>query len=204
MLVPGDLIELEAGDQVPADARLLRTFSVRAQEAALTGESKPVAKSADIVLPAETPLAERRNMVFMGTVLAAGKAAALVTTTGMHTELGQIARMLSTTETEPTPLERRMRELGKLLVVVCLAIVAIIFVLQLMRGGDPLEVALVAISLAVAAVPEGLPAVVTLALALGLQRMAKCQALVRELSSVETLGSVTVICADKTGTLTAQ
>ncbi|HEY4308473.1 MAG TPA: cation-translocating P-type ATPase [Pirellulales bacterium] len=201
-LVPGDLIELEAGDQVPADARLLRTFGVRAQEAALTGESKPVAKSADIVLPTETPLAECRNMVFMGTELAAGKASAVVTATGMHTELGHIARMLATSEPELTPLQRRLKELGQLLVVTCLAIVAVIFTLQLARGGDPLEVALLAISLAVAAVPEGLPAVVTLVLAIGLQRMAKCHALVRKLASVETLGSVTVICADKTGTLT--
>ncbi len=202
VLVPGDLLELEAGDQVPADARLLRAFGVRTQESALTGESKPVAKSADLVLDPATPLAERRNMLFMGTVLAAGKASAVVTATGMHTELGQIAGMLSATEDEITPLQRRLKELGKLLVVGCLAIVAIIFVLQMLRGGDPLEVALVAVSLAVAAVPEGLPAVVTLALAIGLERMAKRHALVRRLSSVETLGSVTVICSDKTGTLT--
>lgn len=201
-LVPGDLIELEAGDQVPADARLLRTFGVRAQEAALTGESQPVSKSAEAVLPEETPLAERHNMIFMGTSLATGKASAVVTTTGMQTELGHIARMLSATETELTPLQRRLTELGKLLVVACLAIVAVIFTLQLARGGDLLEVALLAVSLAVAAVPEGLPAVVTLALAIGLERMAHRHALVRKLSSVETLGSVTVICADKTGTLT--
>ena len=138
----------------------------------------------------------------MGTVAAAGKAGAVVVATGMDTELGRIAGMLQRSAPEPTPLQRRLAELGKVLVVVCLAVVAVIFLLQLLRGDDLLEAFLLSVSLAVAAVPEGLPAVVTLALALGLQRMVRRNALIRKLPSVETLGSVTVICSDKTGTLT--
>lgn len=201
-LVPGDRIELEAGDHIPADARLLKTFGLRVQEAALTGESVPVEKDADLVVNADTPLGDRRNMVYLGTVAAAGRASAVVVDTGMATELGGIAGMLQRTEQESTPLQRRLAELGKILVGICLVIVAIIFILQMVRGGELKEAFLLAVSLAVAAVPEGLPAVVTLALALGLQRMVKRNALVRKLPSVETLGSVTVICSDKTGTLT--
>ena len=201
-LVPGDRIELEAGDNIPADARLLTAFSVRIQEAALTGESVPVDKAANCLLNENSPLGDRRNMVYMGTEIAAGKASAVVVATGMNTELGHIAGLLQRSEPETTPLQRRLAELGKVLVVVCLIIVAIIFALQLARGGELLEMLLISVSLAVAAVPEGLPAVVTLTLALGLQRMVKRNALVRKLPSVETLGSVTVICSDKTGTLT--
>jgi Ca2+-transporting ATPase len=201
-LVPGDCIEIEAGDNVPADARLISSFGVRIQEAALTGESVPVDKDADSVLSESAPLGDRRNMVYMGTVTAAGKANAVVVATGMNTELGQIAGLLQRSEPEPTPLQRRLAELGRVLVVVCLVIVVIIFGLELMRGGEFVEMLLISVSLAVAAVPEGLPAVVTLTLALGLQRMVKRNALVRKLPSVETLGSVTVICSDKTGTLT--
>jgi Ca2+-transporting ATPase len=201
-LVPGDRIELEAGDNVPADARLIKTFSIQTQEAALTGESTPIEKDAGIVLPADAPLADRQNMVYLGTVVAAGKASAVVMATGMNTELGNIAGMLAREEPEPTPLQRRLAELGRVLVFVCLGLVAIVFLLHVARGGKLLEVFLISISLAVAAVPEGLPAVVTLTLALGLQRMVARNALIRKLPSVETLGSVTVICSDKTGTLT--
>ncbi len=201
-LVPGDSIELEAGDNIPADARLLSGFGVRVQEASLTGESLPVEKEADCVLNANAPLGDRRNMVYMGTVTAAGKASAVIVATGMNTELGHIAGLLQRSEPEPTPLQRRLAELGKVLVGVCLVIVVIIFAMQVARGGKLLETLLISISLAVAAVPEGLPAVVTLTLALGLQRMVKRNALVRKLPSVETLGSVTVVCSDKTGTLT--
>src|SRR5262249_32699899 len=201
-LVPGDRIELEAGDHVPADARLIKTFSLQAQEAALTGESTPVEKNADAVLPADTALADRANMVYMGTVASSGKASGVVVATGMQTELGHIAGLLAREEQEPTPLQRRLAELGRILVLVCLGLVAIVFVLQVARGGKLLDVFLVSVSLAVAAVPEGLPAVVTLTLALGLQRMVARKALIRKLPSVETLGSVTVICSDKTGTLT--
>lgn len=201
-IVPGDRLELEAGDHVPSDARLLDCYSLRVQEAALTGESVPVDKSTNASLEITTPLADRRNMVYMGTVVATGKASAVAVATGMNTELGQIAGLLQQTVPEPTPLQRRLAELGKILVVVCLLIVALIFVMEMLRGGHWLEVLLISVSLAVAAVPEGLPAVVTMALALGLQRMVQRNALVRHLPSVETLGSVTVVCSDKTGTLT--
>jgi len=201
-LVAGDSILLEAGDNVPADCRLLTSFSLQVQEAALTGESVPVDKDADCSLQENASLGDRRNMIYMGTVTAAGKATAVVVQTGMKTELGQIAGMLNRSERELTPLQKRLAELGKVLVGACLIIVVVIFALQVMRGGKVLEVLLVSVSLAVAAVPEGLPAVVTMTLALGLQRMVKRHALVRKLPSVETLGSVTVICSDKTGTLT--
>jgi Ca2+-transporting ATPase len=201
-VVPGDLIELDAGDLVPADARLVSAFGLHTQESALTGESQTVLKDAGPMLDLGTPLAERANMVYQGTMVAAGRANALVTATGMSTELGQIAGLLERTESGPTPLQRRMSELGRVLVIVCLVTVAVISVLLLARGGNLLQVFLLSVSLAVAAVPEGLPAVVTVALALGLQRLARRKALVRRLPSVETLGSVTVICTDKTGTIT--
>jgi Ca2+-transporting ATPase len=210
-LVPGDRIELEAGDHVPADARVVEAFALAAQESALTGESEPVGKAATGPLPAGTALGDRRSMVHAGTIVAAGRGAAIVVATGMATELGRIARLLERGDPDPTPLQRRLAELGRLLIVVCLAVVGVIFLLELWRGGGPAalwrsgrlgEVMLRGVSLAVAAVPEGLPAVVTLVLAIGLQRMAARNALVRRLPSVETLGSVTVICSDKTGTLT--
>jgi Ca2+-transporting ATPase len=201
-LTLGDLILVEAGDHVPADCRLIESFGLRVQEAALTGESMPADKQAPQVFSETTPLADRANMVYLGTTVAAGKATALVVATGMQTELGHIAGLLSRSVPEHTPLQRRLAELGKVLIVVCLAMVVIIFGLQVWRGGDPAKVFLLSVSLAVAAVPEGLPAVVTIALALGLERMVKRNALVRKLPSVETLGSVTVICTDKTGTLT--
>jgi Ca2+-transporting ATPase len=201
-LVPGDCIQLEAGDNVPADARLLTAFSLHIQESALTGESVSVEKQCDVTLAADASLGDRRNMIYMGTVTAAGKATAVVVQTGMQTELGHIAGMLNRAERETTPLQKRLAELGRVLIAVCLIIVTVIFGLQLFRGGKVLETLLVSISLAVAAVPEGLPAVVTMTLALGLQRMVKRNALVRKLPSVETLGSVTVVCSDKTGTLT--
>jgi len=201
-LVPGDRIELEAGDNIPADARLLEAFSFRVQEAALTGESVPVNKDAGATLSETTPLADRRNMVYMATVASNGKASAVVVATGMNTELGRIAGLLQRYEPEPTPLQRRLAELGRVLVYACLGVVGLVFVLELLAGGKLVDVFLLSVSLAVAAVPEGLPAVVTIALALGLQRMVKRNALIRKLPSVETLGSVTVICSDKTGTLT--
>jgi Ca2+-transporting ATPase len=201
-LVPGDCIELEAGDSIPADARLRRTTAFRVQEAALTGESVPVDKDAEGVVAADAPLGDRRNMVYQGTTATVGRATAVVVATGMETELGRIAGLLQRAEPEPTPLQRRLAELGKILVGICLVIIGVIFVLELLRGGELLEVFLLSVSLAVAAVPEGLPAVVTIALAVGLQRMVKRNALIRRLPSVETLGCVTVICSDKTGTLT--
>jgi Ca2+-transporting ATPase len=210
-IVPGDRIELEAGDQVPADARLVEAFGLRVQESALTGESVPVEKIPVGPLPEATPLGDRRSIVHAGTVVAAGRGAALVVETGMRTQLGRIASLLERSPLETTPLQRRLAELGRVLIVICLVVVGIIFLLETWRGGGLValwregglgEVMLRAVSLAVAAVPEGLPAVVTLVLAIGLQRMVARNALVRRLPSVETLGSVTVICSDKTGTLT--
>ena len=201
-LVPGDVISLEAGDNIPADARLARTFRFSVQEAPLTGESTPVEKDADAILPTGTSLGDRRNMAYLGTIAATGKATAMVTSTGMATELGHIAGLLQRGQRMETPLQRRLAELGRILIAICLTIVAVILVMQVARGGDRFEALLSAVSLAVAAVPEGLPAVVTIALAIGLQRMVRRNALVRKLPSVETLGSVTVICSDKTGTLT--
>ncbi len=210
-LVPGDRILLEAGDRVPADGRLLEAYGLVVQEAALTGESAAVEKGPVESLPAATPLGDRRSIVHAGTVVAAGRGAAVVVETGMETELGRIAGLLERVAPEPTTLERRLGELGRLLVVVCLAVVGLIFVVELWRGGGFVglsregllgKVLLRSLSLAVAAVPEGLPAVVTLVLSLGLQRMVARGAIVRRLPSVETLGSVTVICSDKTGTLT--
>jgi Ca2+-transporting ATPase len=201
-LVPGDVVELEAGDNVPADARLVRAFALRVQEAALTGESVPAEKQADLVLARDAALGDRRNMAYLGTVVAAGRATAVVTATGMRTELGRIAGLLGRGEPEPTPLQRRLAALGRVLIVLCLGIVGVVFALQMLRGGRFAEVFLLSVTIAVAAVPEGLPAVVTIALALGLQRMVRRNALIRHLPSVETLGSVTVICSDKTGTLT--
>jgi Ca2+-transporting ATPase len=201
-IVPGDRIELEAGDSVPADGRLVEAFGLRMQEAALTGESEPVDKEPAAPLATATPLGDRRSIVHSGTVVAAGRGTAIVVATGMDTELGRIASLLEAAPAETTPLQRRLEELGRLLIVICLAVVALIFALEMLRGGRASEVLLRAVSLAVAAVPEGLPAVVTVVLAIGLKRMVARNALVRRLPSVETLGSVTVICTDKTGTLT--
>lgn len=201
-LVPGDRILLESGDNIPADARLIRAFGLRVLEATLTGESVPVAKRAEDALNPATALADRMNMIYLGTNVAVGRAEAVVVATGPATELGHIAGLLERTEREPTPLQQRLAELGKVLIVIVLAICALIFVLHWLRGGPILPSLLLSVSLAVAAVPEGLPAVVTLVLAIGLQRLVRRNALVRRLPSVETLGSVTVICTDKTGTLT--
>jgi Ca2+-transporting ATPase len=201
-LVPGDLVLLEAGNLVPADGRLLEAVNLRVQESALTGESEPVEKDPAAVQDEDTPLGERFDMVYSSTVVAGGRGLYVVTETGMATELGKIAAMIQAATPEQTPLQRRLDHVGKVLALAALAIVAVVFVLGLLRGEDLEVMFLTAVSLAVAAVPEGLPAVVTIALALGAQRMLRRGALIRKLPAVETLGSVTVICSDKTGTLT--
>ena len=201
-LVPGDLFLLEAGNRVSADARLLEAINLRVDEAALTGESVPVEKTDQPVAGESIPLGDRRNLAYMGTVVTYGRGSAVVVQTGMNTELGHIADMLQTVVQEKTPLQRRMAELGKWLALGALVIVVIVFAVGMWRGGSLTEMFLTAISLAVAAVPEGLPTVVTITLALGAQRMVRRHALIRKLPAVETLGSVTVICSDKTGTLT--
>ncbi|MDQ7774248.1 MAG: HAD-IC family P-type ATPase, partial [Elusimicrobiales bacterium] len=200
-LAPGDIILISDGDHIPADCRLLESRSLRADEAALTGESAPVGKTAE---PAEAgaQLADRRSMVYAGTAAVYGRGRALVTATGMDTELGRIAGLLEGTEQAGTPLQARLNILGRRLAFIALAITAVIFAQGLLRGVELKLMFLAAVSLAVAAVPEGLPAVVTIALSLGARRMLERKALIRKLAAVETLGSVTVICSDKTGTLT--
>ena len=204
-LVRGDVVVLEAGDRIPADARLVYTTNFQAQEASLTGESTPVQKQAERLEATDVPLADQRNMVFMGTVAVSGKARGLVAATGLGTELGRIAALIqkaAEAERTETPLQRRLEQFGSTLLWLALGVVAIVFMLGSLRGEPLVEMFLVSVSLAVAAVPEGLPAVVTITLALGVTRMAKRHALIRKLPAVETLGSATVICTDKTGTLT--
>ena len=219
-LVPGDIVYLEAGNFIPADMRLLEAVNLRVEEASLTGESLAVQKNAAMQLEPGAPLGDRKNSAFMGTTISYGRGHGVVTSTGMKTQLGLIARMLQSVDTEETPLQRRLNELGKTLSIAALILVGLVFIVAIFYGTDlgmlfsnPLtyfvtfakpitDAFLIAVSLAIAAVPEGLPAVVTISLALGMQEMIKRHALIRKLSSVETLGSATTICSDKTGTLT--
>ena len=201
-VVPGDVILLQAGDFAPADARILEASNLRVDEAALTGESEPVDKTDDVLPEPDLPLAERRNMVYRGTAVVYGRGEALIVATGMDTELGAVATMLQTAEETATPLQRRLAELGKTLALWAFVLCAVILGMGLARGEPLQEMLITAVALAVAAIPEGLPTVVTIALALGARRMAARNALVRSLPAVEGLGAVTVICSDKTGTLT--
>ena len=216
-LVPGDIVFLEAGNYIPADVRLLEAVNLRIDEASLTGESVPVEKNAQTRLEKDIPIGDRKNTAFMGTLVNYGRGKGVVVNTGMYTELGMIATMLQRVEDEQTPLQRRLDDLGKVLGWGSLAICGLVFVIAVLRyvlqpgaadffSQEALEEYsesfMVAVSLAIAAVPEGLPAVVTISLALGMREMVRRHALIRKLSSVETLGSATVICSDKTGTLT--
>ncbi len=222
-LVPGDIVILDAGNYVPADLRLVEAVNLRIEEAALTGESVPVEKNADKFLEADIPLGDRQNSAFMGTLITYGRGRGIVVATGMHTQMGLIAEMLQTLEAEPTPLQQRLDQLGRQLGYGALAVCGIVFVVALLNqtnlglivspdGGlvtylkqfstAITEMFMIAVSLAIAAVPEGLPAVVTITLALGMREMIKRHALIRRLAAVETLGSASVICSDKTGTLT--
>lgn len=201
-LVAGDIILLEAGNIVPADCRLIESANLRIQESALTGESDAVEKSAAALAGPDLPLGDRKNSGYMGTVVTYGRGVGAVVETGMRTELGRIAEMIQTVMSEPTPMQRRMAQLGRGLAIAAAGIVLVIFFAGLLRGEDLKLMFMTAISMAVAAVPEGLPAVMTVSLAFGAQRMLKRHALIRKLPAVETLGSITVICSDKTGTLT--
>lgn len=201
-LVPGDTILLETGNSVPADGRLVESANLRVAESALTGEATAIDKSPHALANDELPLGDRVNMVYMGTTVIYGRGRAVVTATGMNTELGHIANLVQTIEQEATPLQKRLDRLGQKLIVVSALLVGVIFGLGLLRGEDLHVMFLTAVSMAVAVVPEGLPAIVTISLAIGAQRMLARQALIRKLPAVETLGSVTIICSDKTGTLT--
>lgn len=201
-LVPGDIIRLEAGDFIPADARLIRSVSLKSEESALTGESVPSEKDAEANVEATAPLGDRTNMVFSGCSITYGTALAAVTATGMNTEMGKIANLLDNEEEGQTPLQKKLAQLGKYLGILALAACAIIFVVGLANGIPALEIFMTAVSLAVSAIPEGLPAIVTIVLSIGVQRMVNKNAIIRRLPAVETLGGASVICSDKTGTLT--
>ena len=201
-LVPGDIIRLEAGDFVPADARLLHSVSLKSEESALTGESVPAEKDAEAIIEEKAPLGDRVNMVFSGCSITYGTATAIVTATGMDTEMGKIANLLDSEEEGQTPLQQKLAQLGKYLGALALAACAIIFVVGLASGIPALEIFMTAVSLAVSAIPEGLPAIVTIVLSIGVQRLVKKNVIIRRLPAVETLGSASVICSDKTGTLT--
>lgn len=201
-LVPGDLIILETGHFIPADARLLTAVNLKADESALTGESHPVTKNAQMVLKEDTLLGDRKNMVPATGMITYGRGTAIVTATGMHTEVGHIARLIMEDSTPQTPLQKRLAKTSKILGSVALVICVVIFLIGLLKNRNPFDMFMTSVSLAVAAIPEGLPAIVTIMLSLGVQRMAKKNAVIRKLPAVETLGSATVICSDKTGTLT--
>ena len=201
-LVPGDLIRLEAGDYVPADARLITSSALKSEESALTGESVPSTKEADAIIEEGAPLGDRKTMVYSGCSISYGTGTALVTATGMDTEMGRIANLLDNENETMTPLQKKLNTLGKYLGILAIVCCAIIFVVGLMDGQPPLELFMTSVSLAVSAIPEGLPAIVTIVLSIGVQRMVKKNAIIRKLPAVETLGSTSVICSDKTGTLT--
>lgn len=201
-LVPGDIVLLEAGANVPADCRLIEVANLKCEEAALTGESVPVDKTTDAIENPEVGIGDRSNMAFSGTIVTYGRGKAVVVATGMDTEIGKIAEMIQTTEREPTPLQVKLAELSKVLGGLALALVVLVFFVGVFRGEPIKDMFLTSISLAVAAIPEGLPAIVTIVLALGVQRMAKRNAIIRKLPAVETLGTATAIASDKTGTLT--
>ena len=201
-VVPGDVILLEAGDYVPADARLIESANLKAEESALTGESVGAEKDARAPVAEDAPLGDRVNMVYSGCSITYGRCSALVTATGMNTEMGKIARMISTEQDSQTPLQKRLAHLGKTLGFMALGICAVIFIIGLVNGMALMEIFMTAVSLAVSAIPEGLPAIVTIVLSIGVTRMAGRNAIIRNLPAVETLGSASVVCSDKTGTLT--
>ncbi len=202
LLVPGDVVLLESGDRVPADVRWIETSSCSIEESALTGESLPVTKHSHVISEEDVPLGDQKNIGFMGTMMTRGTAKGIVVRTGMNTEMGKIADLIQNTESMETPLQHRLEQLGKILIILSLALTIMVVVAGILHGQPAMGMLLAGVSLAVAAIPEGLPAIVTVALALGVQRMIKRKAIVRKLPSVETLGCASVICSDKTGTLT--
>ncbi|HOV69524.1 MAG TPA: HAD-IC family P-type ATPase, partial [Clostridia bacterium] len=201
-VVPGDVVFLEAGDLVPADARLFSVANLMVEESSLTGESVPVEKHTQVIPDEDVPLGDRKNMVFATGIVTYGRGMCIVTGTGMNTQVGRIADMLTTQREDTTPLQKRLAHIGKFLGIIALCICALIFVLGLINRVKVFEMFMTSVSLAVAAIPEGLPAIVTIVLAVGVQRMVKQNAIIRRLPAVETLGSASVICSDKTGTLT--
>ena len=201
-LVPGDIVVLDTGDFVPADLRIIEAANLKSQEASLTGESLPVEKNISIIEETEVGIGDRTNMLFSSSLITYGRGKAIVVETGMNTEVGKIAGILSDTQEMDTPLQQRLNKLGKVLGIAALVICLFIFVIGLLYGKNPIDMFMTAVSLAVAAIPEGLAAVSTIVLAIGVQRMVKKNAIIKKLPAVETLGSSTVICSDKTGTLT--
>ena len=201
-LVPGDIILLEAGNYVPADCRLIESYNLKIEESSLTGETEPVLKDAEMICQKDIPLGDQLNMAFMASIVVNGHAKAVVTETGMNTKVGKIANMIIQDEAPETPIQKKLGQVGKILGIVCLAICLVIFLIGLIKNIDPMEMFMTSVGLAVAAIPEGLPAIVTIMLSIGVTKMAKNNSIIRKLPAVETLGSSRVICSDKTGTLT--
>ena len=201
-LVPGDIIELEDGKYVPADCRIIESYNLKIEESSLTGETEPVTKSKDTLREKNINLGDLKNMAFMTTIVTHGHGKAIVTETGMDTKIGQIANMIIKEEAPETPIQKKLSEVGKILGLVCLGICAIIFIIGILKKIEPIEMFMTSVGLAVAAIPEGLPAIVTIMLSIGVTKMAKKNSIIRRLPAVETLGSSSVICSDKTGTLT--
>lgn len=201
-LVPGDIIELEAGNYVPADCRIIEAFNLKIEESSLTGETEPVEKNSSEILKEKMPLGDMKNMGFMASIVVSGHGKAIVTETGMNTKIGKIANMIIEEEAPETPIQKKLSEVGKTLGVVCLVICAIIYVIGILKRIEPIEMFMTSVGLAVAAIPEGLPAIVTIMLSIGVTKMAKKNSIIRKLPAVETLGCSNVICSDKTGTLT--
>lgn len=201
-VVPGDILILEAGNYVPADCRLIKSFNLKVEESALTGETLPVNKDANVLLKQEVSLGDMFNMAFATTIVVGGHAEAIVTETGMQTKVGRIAKMIITDEAPQTPIQKKLAQVGKTLGIACLIICFAIFIIGILKKIAPAEMFMTSVGLAVAAIPEGLPAIVTIMLSIGVTKMAKKNAIIRKLPAVETLGSSSVICSDKTGTLT--
>ena len=201
-LVPGDIIILEAGNYVPADARLIECFNLKIEESSLTGETEGIEKNENIIVNKDAQLGDQKNMAFMSSIVVNGHAKAVVTEIGMNTNVGKIANMIIEDKAPETPIQKQLGEVGKMLGVTCLAICMVIFVIGIIKKIEPIEMFMTSVGLAVAAIPEGLPAIVTIMLSIGVTKMAKKNSIIRKLPAVETLGSSNVICSDKTGTLT--